>query len=216
MLASVTPTRMELLRLRKRLEVAVRGHKLLQDKLEGLVKEFMPLVEEYVAIRNEVDRRIPEVFALFAKVAAEVGEDKLVMSLGQTGFEATIELHKEKRATVAVPLLQLQIERSQPFYSLLTTPHELDEAVAALVDLLPRVLHAAQIEEAVRRLAAEIERTRRRVNALEYIFIPRVTASIKFIQDRLEEDERAALVRSMKVKQLTEKASGEGPDRTAA
>jgi V/A-type H+/Na+-transporting ATPase subunit D len=208
MLATVTPTRMELLRLRKRLEVAVRGHKLLQDKLEGLVKEFMPLVEEYVSIRNEVDRRIPEVFALFARVAAEIGEEKLVTSLGQTGFEATIELHEEKRATVLVPLLQTQFKRSQPFYSLLTTPHGLDDAVAALVDLLPRVLHAAEIEEALRRLAAEIERTRRRVNALEHIFIPRVTSSIKFIQDRLEEDERAALVRSMKVKQLTEKASG--------
>jgi V/A-type H+-transporting ATPase subunit D len=203
----VAPTRMELLRLKKRIELAHRGHRLLQDKLEGLIKEFLPLIDEYVAARDELDRRYPLALALTARAAAEVGEDRLAPALGQTGLRVRVDVGEQRRSGVAVPVLQADIERSRPFYSLLATPELFDRAVAELVDVLPLILKAAQLEQAVRRFAREIERTRRRVNALEYILIPQLHGARRFIQAKLDEDERASRIRNMKVKELLDKAA---------
>ena len=203
----VSPTRMELLRLRKRIELARRGHKLLQDKLEGLIKEFMPLIEDYVRLRAELDRRTPEVLSLFARVAAETGEENLRAALTQTGFRASVAISEKRLANIPVPVLEAEFERSRPFYSLTGTPRMLDRASEELAELLPVMLQCVEREQAVRRLAAEIERTRRRVNALEYIMIPRLQEARKFIQSKLDEDERAARVRNMKVKELLEKSA---------
>ena len=205
----VAPTRMELLRLKKRIELAHRGHRLLQDKLEGLIKEFLPLIDEYVASRDELDRRYPRALALTARAAAEVGEERLAPALGQTGLRVQVEVGEQRRSGVAVPVLQADIERSRPFYSLLSTPELFDRAVAELVDVLPLILKAVQLEQAVRRFAKEIERTRRRVNALEYILIPQLHGARKFIQAKLDEDERASRIRNMKVKELLDKAAAQ-------
>jgi V/A-type H+-transporting ATPase subunit D len=205
----VAPTRMELLRLKKRIELAHRGHRLLQDKLEGLIKEFLPLIDEYVAARDELDRRYPRALAFTARAAAEVGEDRLAPALGQTGLRVQVEVGEQRRSGVAVPVLQADIERSRPFYSLLATPELFDRAVAELVDVLPLILKAVQLEQAVRRFAKEIERTRRRVNALEYILIPQLHGARKFIQAKLDEDERASRIRNMKVKELLDKAAAQ-------
>jgi V/A-type H+-transporting ATPase subunit D len=198
---------MELLRLKKRIELAHRGHRLLQDKLEGLIKEFLPLIDEYVAARDELDRRYPRALAFTARAAAEVGEDRLAPALGQTGLRVRVEVGEQRRAGVSVPVMQADIERSRPFYSLLATPELFDRAVAELVDVLPLILKAIQLEQTVRRFAREIERTRRRVNALEYILIPQLAGARKFIQAKLDEDERASRIRSMKVKELLDKAA---------
>ena len=203
----VAPTRMELLRLKKRIELAHRGHRLLQDKLEGLIKEFMPLVDDYVAARDELDRRYPQALAFTARAAAEAGEDRIQPALAQTGLHVEVEIGEERRAGVAIPVLEAAIDRSRPFYSLLATPELFDHAVAELVEVLPVILKAAQLEQAVRRFAKEIERTRRRVNALEYILIPQLLGARKFIQAKLDEDERASRIRNMKVKELLEKAA---------
>jgi V/A-type H+-transporting ATPase subunit D len=203
----VVPTRMELLRLKKRIDLAHRGHRLLQDKLEGLIQEFLPLIDEYVAARDELDRRYPRALAFTARAAAEVGEDRLAPALGQTGLRVQVEVSEQRRAGVAVPVMQADIERSRPFYSLLATPELFDRAVAELVDVLPLILKAAQLEQTVRRFAREIERTRRRVNALEYILIPQLHGARKFIQAKLDEDERASRIRNMKVKELLDKAA---------
>jgi len=203
----VDPTRMELLRLRKRIELARRGHKLLQEKLEGLIKEFMPLVEEYVMLRDQLDRQTPRVLALFSTVAVEMGDENLRTALGQTGFKGEVDLSEERRANVPVPVLNVHTERSSLFYSLLSTPATFDRAVAQLDGLFSLILRTAEKEEGVRRLAKEIERTRRRVNALEYILIPGLLRARKFIQAKLDEDERASRVRNMKVKELLEKAA---------
>jgi V/A-type H+-transporting ATPase subunit D len=205
----VAPTRMELLRLKKRIDLAHRGHRLLQDKLEGLIKEFLPLIDEYVAARDELDRRYPRALAFTARAAAEVGEDRLGPALGQTGLRVEVEVREERRAGVAVPAMEAAIERSRPYYSLLATPELFDRAVAELVDVLPLILKAVQLEQAVRRFAKEIERTRRRVNALEYILIPQLHGARKFIQAKLDEDERAARIRNMKVKELLDKAAAQ-------
>jgi V/A-type H+-transporting ATPase subunit D len=205
----VAPTRMELLRLKKRIELAHRGHRLLQDKLEGLIKEFLPLIDEYVAARDALDRRYPRALAFTALAAAEVGEDRLGPALAQTGLRVDVEVGEQRRAGVAVPVMQAAIERSLPFYSLLGTPERFDRAVAELVDVLPLILKAVELEQAVRRFAKEIERTRRRVNALEYILIPQLAGARKFIQAKLDEDERASRIRNMKVKELLDKAAAQ-------
>jgi V/A-type H+-transporting ATPase subunit D len=196
----VAPTRMDL---------AHRGHRLLQDKLEGLIKEFLPLIDEYVAAREELDRRYPRALAFTARAAAEVGEEVLAPALGQTGLRVEVEVSEQRRAGVAVPVMQAAIERSRPYYSLLATPGLFDRAVAELVDVLPLILKAVQLEQTVRRFAKEIERTRRRVNALEYILIPQLHGARKFIQSKLDEDERAARIRNMKVKELLDKAAAQ-------
>lgn len=207
---NVVPTRMELLRLRRRIELAQRGHKLLQDKLEGLIKEFMPLIDEYVSLRDTIDEELPELISVFSRVAAEKGEEDLRAALGQTGLRADVDVTEIRRANVPVPILRARIDRGLPFYSLLSTPPLLDRAAKDLLKLFPVLLKTLETEEAVRRLAAEIQRTRRRVNALEYIFIPRLLKARRFIQDKLDEDERAARIRNMKVKELLEKAQARG------
>jgi V/A-type H+-transporting ATPase subunit D len=203
----VPPTRMELLRLKKRIELAHRGHRLLQDKLEGLIKEFLPLIDEYVASRDELDRRYPQALGFTASAAAEVGEDRLRTALAQTGLRAEVQVSEQRRAGVAIPVMEAVIDRARPFYSLLATPAIFDRAVAELVEVLPLILKAVQLEQAVRRFAREIERTRRRVNALEYILIPQLHGARKFIQAKLDEDERASRIRNMKVKELLDKAA---------
>ncbi len=203
----VVPTRMELLRLRKRIEFAERGHDLLEEKLEGLIKEFMPLVDEYVELRDELDGKLPRLLSSFSRVAAE---KDVRPALSQTGFQGTVEVSEGRRANVPVPRLRPHVERSLAHYSLLSTPPALDGAVDGLVEVFPLLLKTLETEVAVRRLAAEIERTRRRVNALEYIFIPRLHDARRFIQDKLDEDERASRIRNMKVKELLEKAAAGG------
>ena len=206
----VSPTRMELLRLKRRIELAERGHDLLEEKLEGLVKEFMPLIDEYVELRDELDQKVPRALSSFSRIAAEKGDESLKAALGQTGFTASVEIWEERLANVPVPRFRARTERALPHYSLLSTPPALDGAVNELVELFALMLKTCETEEAVRKLAKEIERTRRRVNALEYIFIPRLHEARKFIQYKLDEDERAAHIRSMKVKELLEKAEARG------
>jgi len=198
---------MELLRLKKRLELARRGHKLLQDKLEGLIKDFMPLVEHYVSLRRKVDALLPAALSLFGRAAADADDELLRTSLGQTGLAVGILLKEEKKGPVLLPVLTAHFERDKPFYSLLSTPRSLDKAVSSLDKVFPILLQTVEKEESVRRLALEIERTRRRVNALEYILIPRLVQARKSIQAKLDEDERASRVRNMKVKELLEKAA---------
>jgi len=167
----------------------------------------MPLVEEYVMLRDQLDRQTPRVLALFSTVAVEMGDENLRTALGQTGFKGEVDLSEERRANVPVPVLNVHTERSSLFYSLLSTPATFDRAVAQLDGLFSLILRTAEKEEGVRRLAKEIERTRRRVNALEYILIPGLLRARKFIQAKLDEDERASRVRNMKVKELLEKAA---------
>ncbi len=205
MQVKVVPTRMELLRLRRRIALARRGHKLLQDRLEGLMKEFLPLVEEYARYRRELDQGTAPVLSLFAEAAAEAGEGALRSALAQTGFSAQVEVREAKRAEVPVRAFSALFRQGPPHYSLLGTPLPFDEGVERLRELFRLLLETAEREDAVRALAAEIERTRRRVNALQHVLLPRLARSLKLIQSKLDEDERSARVRNLKVKELLEK-----------
>ena len=196
----VNPTRMEMLRLRKRLQVAVRGHKLLKDKLDGLMKEFMSLAREYRKYRLEVDSELPRVMKLF--VLAEVTSSRLVTedALESTRQELAITRSMRRVMSVLVPRLAIAFGEVQGGYSTVHTSIELDQAISGLREFLPKLLKMAELEEAVRLLCAEIEKTRRRVNALEHSFIPRMRETIKYIKNKLDEMERSNTSRLMKIK----------------
>lgn len=199
---AVNPTRMEMLRLRKRLQVAVRGHKLLKDKLDGLMKEFMALAQEYKRHRVEVDERLPQVMKLF--VLAEVTSSRLVTEDALEHTRQELEVTRKTRRIMGVPTPALEVrfgDAAGGGYSRVHTSVELDQAIAGLRSFLPTLLKMVELEEAVRLLAAEIEKTRRRVNALEHSFIPRMQETIKYIKNKLDEMERSNTSRLMKIKE---------------
>ena len=197
---AVNPTRMELLRLRRRLVVARRGHKLLKDKLDGLMKEFMQIVKEYKTARLAVDEELPYVLKFF--VLAEITSSRLITenALETTRQDLQITQKRRRLMSVIVPQLEVAFGEAAGGYSFVHTSPELDQAIARLRDFLPKLLHMAELEEIVRRLSREIEKTRRRVNALEHTMIPRMVETIKFITSKLDEIERSNTSRLMKIK----------------
>jgi V/A-type H+-transporting ATPase subunit D len=200
----VNPNRMELLKLRKRLELSLRGHRLLKDKLEGLVKDFMPLVDEFRRKRSQMDELLPRTLNLFALAAATSSQDIVALALEECRGEAEITTETRKVMGVSSPSFRLENFRLEMAYSLIATPPELDIATSELGSLLPKILELASLEELLRRLAREIEKTRRRVNALEYVMIPEISRTKKAIESKLEESERSSRVRMMKVKEMLE------------
>ncbi|MHB8110377.1 MAG: V-type ATP synthase subunit D [Syntrophorhabdaceae bacterium] len=197
---AVNPTRMELLKLRRRLVVARRGHKLLKDKLDGLIKEFMNIAREYRELRQTVDDELPYVMKLF--VLAEITSSRAITenALESVRQELDIKVLPVRLMGVRVQKLEIQYGDVTGRYSLVHTSAELDMAIAKLREFLPKLLAMAQMEDMVRRLSSEVEKTRRRVNALEHTFIPRIQETIRFITSKLEETERSATSALMKIK----------------
>ncbi len=204
----VNPTRMVLLKLRKRHVLARRGHKLLKDKLEGLVQEFMPIVEQYGTLREQVDRELPESLAQFAVAGASSGDESIAAAIEECDVKLDIEFGQKLVMSVPVPVLTLTGFQLKSSYSMVATTSDFDKAAGSLRDVFPRILKLAELEEAVLRLAAEIEKTRRRVNALEYVLIPQLARAIKGISSKLDEAERAGRARLMKIKDMLRTASG--------
>ena len=197
---AVNPTRMELLKLRKRLVVARRGHKLLKDKLDGLTKEFLKISQEYKKLRMEVDEELPYVLKLF--VLAEISSSRLIIenALDSTRQDLEIVKHEKRLMGVVIPRMDITFGEVTGQYSLIHTPPELDQAIASLRAFLPKLLRMAEVEETVRRMGIEVDKTRRRVNALEHSFIPRIVETTKYITSKLDEMERSTTSRLMKIK----------------
>jgi V/A-type H+-transporting ATPase subunit D len=207
---NVNPTRMELLRLRRRLAVAVRGHKLLKDKLEGLTKEFMVLAGQYKEYRLAVDVELPGVLKLF--VLAEITSSRQITehALQRTRQDLHLDVGSRRLMSVIIPTIKVSFGEPAGLYSFIHTSPELDGAIDSLKTFMPRLLKMAELEESVRLLSREIERTRRRVNALEHTFIPRMTETIRFIVGKLDEMERSNTSRLMKIKALRMAQEPEG------
>ncbi len=208
---AVNPTRMELLRLRKRLAVAQRGHKLLKDKLDGLMKEFLEIAKEYKKFRHAVDDELPYVLKLF--VLAEITSSRKITekALESTRQDLQLTVKPRRIMSVVIPKIEASFGTMAGMYSFVHTSPELDQAIDSLKTFLPKLLRMAELEETVRRLSAEIEKTRRRVNALEHTFIPRMQETIKYITSKLDEMERSNTSRLMKIKAqriAQEEASG--------
>lgn len=204
----VNPNRMELLKLRRRRQVAQRGHKLLKDKLDELMKEFLARIGQSRALRSEVERDLLAAYGTFAMARAEAGDAALSAALASGYPTGLIDVAERNVMSVRIPRFSLAELPVPGGYSLVTTPIVLDSALDSLAVLAPRLLELAEREKAIELLAAEIERTRRRVNALEYVLIPQLDDTIRDIGMKLDEAERSNLTRLMKVKEMIEAQQG--------
>ena len=198
----VNPTRMALLRLRKRLVLARRGHKLLKDKLEGLIQIFMPLVAEYGQLRSRVDQELPGTLRLFILASATSGEKAVAEALDE--FEASIDIDVTMRNVMSIPVPELNLKgfSIRSSYSTVATNTDFDRASESLRDIFPVLLKLAALEDALLRMTKEIEKTRRRVNALEYVLIPSIQKTVKAISNKLDENDRSDRARLMKIKDM--------------
>ncbi len=201
----VNPTRMELTRLKKRLKVAVRGHKLLKDKRDEMVRRFMELIRHNRELRLSVEGEIAKAQKSFTSASLTMHPTDLEQALLYPAKESRINVGKQNIMSVLVPTIEYkELPSKHSFYSygLMSTSAELDVAVEKLADALPRLMELAQVEKTCNMLADEIEKTRRRVNALEYVMIPQLEETIKYITMKLDESERGNLTRLMKMKEL--------------
>ena len=199
---NVNPNRMELLKLRRRLVIARRGHKLLKDKFDELMKRFMALVKETRDLRIEVERDLGDTHQLFALARSQTATFQLDEALSFPKGTVDVSVKKLNLMSVIVPEFELTTEGGYDCYGLGLTPSIYDDSLQQFEDLLPRMVELAEKEKAVRNLAEEIEKTRRRVNALEYVLIPQLEETIRYITMKLDEMERSNLTRLMKIKEM--------------
>lgn len=211
-LLRVNPTRMQLTKLKKRLVTASRGHKLLKDKRDEMVRIFLLLIRRNKELRQNVEAAL--VVALRGFVLARVAMSRETMdeALIYPVREVTLNLSEANIMSVNVPKIGYsEKERKQSFfpYGLMSTSAELDHATAELSRVLPLMVELAELEKTCNMLADEIEKTRRRVNALEYVMIPQLQETIKYIRMKLDENERGSLIRLMKTKEMIAKRQAE-------
>ena len=204
----VNPTRMELTRLKKRLAIAVRGHKLLKDKRDEMIRRFIELVRKNKELREQVEKELTQALGDFLMARAVMSTEVLEEAVMYPTRQVELKVSKQNVMSVDVPKIHYE-EKSQeglsPYpYGFASTSGELDGAIATLSDILPRMLELAEIEKTCQMLADEIEKTRRRVNALEHIMIPQMEETIKYITMKMDENERASRTRLMKVKDMIE------------
>jgi len=193
---------MELLRIRKRLGLAVRGHKLLKDKLEGLIKEVTERLQELKSLRLALDADFPQVIQLYVKGAASASVTATETAAALSYAGSVLQVREHRIMGIPTPALELTQTDDTAAYSPDETSAYLDAAIARLHDFFPRIVRLAQLEDTIRRLADELERTRRRANALEYSVIPDLRETRHMIEARLEEYQRSDISRLMKVKEM--------------
>lgn len=204
---NVNPTRMELSRLKKKLVTSTRSHKLLKDKQDELVRQFIVLVKENNELRKKVEFELETSFKNFMLSKSTVGSSVTESALVFPKEHITVDIQSKNVMSVSVPVLNFKRklegdEGSIYSYGFATTSPELDDSVNRLYNVLPSLLRLTEIEKSCQLMADEIEKTRRRVNALEYMTIPQLQETIRFIKMKLEENERSALTRLMKVKDI--------------
>lgn len=203
--AAVSPNRMELMRLKKELNTARRGHKMLKDKRDELMRQFMDIIRDNQRLRKEVDVRLNRASEGMALAAAVMSPETLQEALLLSQEKRTVDVGEKAIMGVHVPQFELsdqQITNTGLAYGLAQTTEDLDQTVDELVAAVPDLLELAQVEKTVQMLASEIEKTRRRVNSLEYVMIPALERQIHSIIMKMEENERGNLTRLMKVKDM--------------
>ena len=203
---NVNPTRQELTKLKTRLKTSVRGHKLLKDKRDELMKQFMDVVRENRALRAKVEEGLMRAHGSFTVASAIMSSEAMQQALLYPKQSVELNMTFQNIMSVNVPEYEFKTKNDDPGeiypYGFAVTSGELDTAVDALSEVFQDMLKLAEIEKTSQLLAEEIEKTRRRVNALEYVKIPQIQEAIKYISMKLEENERANTIRLMKVKDM--------------
>ncbi len=221
----INPTRMELARLKKKLVTAKRGYKLLKDKRDELMRQFLELVKDNMSLRERVEDKIVKANQSFVLAKAVLGEKTVSVALIASKQNAVLEVKNKNIMSVLVPEFDYKpsklIQEHILQYGFAFTSRELDFAVKAFSEVLMEMIELAEMEKTCQLLAFEIEKTRRRVNALEYVVIPETEQNIRYITMKLEENERSTQVRLMKVKDMMVKArivnsKNKGYERRAA
>ena len=203
---NVNPTRMELTRLKKQLTTASRGHKLLKDKQDELMRRFILLVKKNNVMRAEVEEELQQAMKNFSVADALLNDKYIEELLAVPKERVTLDVIEKDVMSVKVPIMNFQHEKDLadgPLeYGFLNSNDELDQSIKKFTKVLPKLLELTEIEKTCQLMAKEIEKTRRRVNALEYMTIPQLEETIYFIKMKLEENERAEVTRLIKVKNM--------------
>jgi len=207
MLEGVNPTRMELLKLKDREKLAVKGHGLLKEKRNALIMEFFNILERVKGSRNEVEKKMAEAFEDLTTAQIVMGD--LAVKKAAVSVKESVKVDIDSRSVmgVVVPILEAETSQRnmvQRGYGFVDTSAKLDEAARKFEESINLILELAEIEKTIVLLAEEIESTKRRVNALEHIIIPRVENTVKYIEMRLEEMERENFVRLKMIKKAME------------
>lgn len=203
---NINPTRMELSRLKKKLVSLKRGHKILKDKRDELMRQFLLLVKENKELRIKVEKGITEANLHMALANGIMSKEEMEVALMMPTQKVSLDVKKRSVMSVDVPSFELQLksgDKSDVYsYGFAFTSSELDSGVKSLTDILPDMLRLAEVEKTCQLLSSEIERTRRRVNALEHVLIPDHEETIRYISMKLDENERSTTTRLMKVKDM--------------
>lgn len=203
---NVNPTRMQLSKLKKQLKTAVRGHKMLKDKRDELMRRFLDLVRENKELREKVEKELKRCNDHFVNASAVMSKQSLDAALMSPKQQVSIENSSINIMSVDIPVFSSDTRTNNEGdifpYGFAFTSFELDDAVMSLNNLLPDMIKLAQIEKSCELMSAEIEKTRRRVNSLEHVMIPRYQETIKYISMKLEENDRSSRTRLMKVKDM--------------
>ncbi len=202
---SVKATRMELLNIKKRIKIAKRGHKLLKDKRDGLMKQFLSMVNENMEIRKSVESKLSLAYRSFLLTRVMMSVQEIEEAIFYPKKEAILDVSYQNIMGVNVPELEMQMEKDGDLsYSLVSTSCELDRALGLFSEALPEMVRLADIERSVGLLALEIGKTRRRVNALEHVLIPHLEEAARYIGMKLDEIERSNFCNLMRIKEIME------------
>ncbi|WP_308552156.1 V-type ATP synthase subunit D [uncultured Peptoniphilus sp.] len=215
-LLKVTPTRMNLSALKTRLATSTRGHKLLKDKQDELMRRFIETVRHNKTLREEVEEELSKSFKDFLLASALMSPEMLKEAVSMPTQETFVDITKKNVMSVEIPIMEFETKKlteggSIYPYGFTETTADLDMAVEKLNRVMSKLLELAQVEKSAQLMADEIEKTRRRVNALEYRTIPDLEETIKFIRQKLDENERANITRLMKVKDIISKEENKPP-----
>lgn len=199
----VNPTRMELSNFKKRLKMAQRGHKLLKDKQDEMVRQFIAIIRHNQALRNEVESELTRIMREFASARLHMSEAGIMEALMVPSKDAKISVGSKTIMNIKLPTVEF-IDQGviDLTYGFAFTPSQLDSSVIALSTLLPKLIQLAELDKSCDMLAKEIEKTRRRVNAIEFVMIPEMEEQIRYIKNKLDENERSNIIRLMKSKEI--------------
>lgn len=203
---NVNPTRMELTNLKRKLTIARRGHKLLKDKQDELMRRFLDLVRENKELRRKVEDGIEESNRHMALARSVMSDSSLDVALMMPSQKMSLDVSEKNVMSVMLPVFDTKLKTADEndiySYGFAFTSSDLDAAVKSLSDIMPYMLRLAEVEKSCQLMSAEIEKTRRRVNALEHVMIPQYEETIKYISMKLDENERSSTIRLMKVKNM--------------
>ena len=201
---NVNPTRMELRNLKRRLSTAVKGHKMLKDKADEMVRRFVELAKENKRLREEIETDLAGALNAFMLARASSEDYIIEEAVAYPGASLTVKVEIDSIMSVPVPSIAIEKDESGDIfpYSFAQVTAQLDSSIVTVTELADKMVKLAQVEKSCNMLSIEIEKNRRRVNALEYVMIPMIEETIKYITMKLDENERSNTVRLMKVKTM--------------